>query len=51
MGSGYLEFKNKEETLKDILDNPENQARVTEDQKKFLDMSKFQMYVVEDEEQ
>lgn len=50
-GIGYLEFEKKEDFLRltTILGKPENQARVNEDEKKFLDMSKFQMYVVDDE--
>lgn len=51
-GIGYLEFKNKEEffKLKEIADKPENKVKLEADEKKFLDKSKIQMYVVDDDE-
>ncbi|KAH6657931.1 hypothetical protein BKA67DRAFT_556750 [Truncatella angustata] len=51
-GIGYLEFKNKDGFLKmkEIAEKPENQARLDKHERTFLDKSKIQMYVVEDEE-
>ncbi|RYP04374.1 hypothetical protein DL765_010214 [Monosporascus sp. GIB2] len=50
-GIGYLEFKDKEGffRLKEIAEKPENQARLDADERSFLDKSKIQMYVVDDE--
>lgn len=51
-GIGYLEFDNKEGFLrmKEIAEKPENQARLDKDERTFLDKSKIQMYVVDDDE-
>ncbi|KAF2686351.1 hypothetical protein K458DRAFT_430197 [Lentithecium fluviatile CBS 122367] len=50
-GIGYLEFKSKNEFLRlaSIAEMPENKARLDADEKTFLDKSKIQMYVVDDE--
>jgi hypothetical protein len=52
-GIGYLEFKDKAAFLKlrEITGTPENKARLEEHDKKFLDMSKIQMYIVDEDEQ
>ena len=51
-GIGYLEFETKAEFLKlaAIAEKPENKARLDADEVTFLDKSKIQMYVVDDNE-
>lgn len=50
-GIGYVEFENKEAFLRlaAIAGKPENKARLDADEAIFLDKSKIQMYVEDDD--